>query len=339
MVVYHSEKDSMKYAGVAALMLLLVSICSTILVVISLATNLFLPTAIPESDRLNTLEIIVGTLTCMTVPATLALLSFLLFWFGVRQPQRAASNARGTGEPHSPISADVEQRTQTRPFPPTRTAQPPSGHQPTQPGMVIAAPPPLLPGTAAFHTYLDEITELLMSTEADSPATLARRRSVVQERTRDRLRQLDAANRGRVLQVLHNAGWLCGPQHIQLHDIDLSGIDLRFADLRQAQLVGVSLQGASLVGARLDGANLSSANLTNVDLRLACLDQALLYQANLKRAKLHRASLRRVVLLGTQLDETNLWQADLLEAQVRPEQLYAVTSLAGARMPDGTRHA
>ena len=73
-----------------------------------------------------------------------------------------------------------------------------------------------------------------------------------------------------------------------------------------------------LAGADLSYLNLSGANLS---------------QANLREANLHRADLTDVNLSGADLSG-----ADLTGARVTGNQLDQAKSLAGAILPDGTKH-
>ena len=92
----------------------------------------------------------------------------------------------------------------------------------------------------------------------------------------------------------------------------------------------------------------SEANLPGVDLRKAQLQRANLSQANLAKARLvgcdlSSADLSGSNLSGADLSDANLSGADLSEAnlsetKISRDQLSQAQSLAGATLPDGTKH-
>lgn len=90
------------------------------------------------------------------------------------------------------------------------------------------------------------------------------------------------------------------------------------------RLTATSLRGAILVNAHLCRALLGGADLTKADLSNANLQEAYLSQANLE---------------GANLTGADLTGADLKHAKVTNEQLTRASSLQGATMPDGTKHA
>jgi hypothetical protein len=149
-------------------------------------------------------------------------------------------------------------------------------------------------------------------------------RQVARAQTRTALRRLDGTRRRAVVEFLYEAqliGYSAPDEHgsIATHPPIIA---LGKADLHEANLVE-----AFLLGANLGGANLTRADLTGADLRGADLHEALLALADLRGADLSGADLRGAFLLG----------ADLGEATVTNEQLNEARSLAGAKLPDGTR--
>ena len=137
---------------------------------------------------------------------------------------------------------------------------------------------------------------------------------------------------------------------------ELVGCDLTHADLTEAEMRGVHLEHAALADATLFGANLTGAWLNHTDLKGANLRRTLLVQANLEDAdlselpgeslgntyiidaNLERANLKNANLEKARLTRSVLDKADLTGANVTPAQLDECRSLAGATMPDGSKH-
>ena len=139
-------------------------------------------------------------------------------------------------------------------------------------------------------------------------------------------------------------------------DTDFSNTSMKSANLYYLDLSDANLQGAKLQYARMPGICLSHARLVDADLQHANLgvyshsvnhttqfcgqsDNATLTPANLSDADLTGANLADADLTGANLTGTNLTQANLSHAKVSSEQLAKAKSLAGAIMPDGTRHS
>jgi uncharacterized protein YjbI with pentapeptide repeats len=142
---------------------------------------------------------------------------------------------------------------------------------------------------------------------------------------------------------------------IELHGADLHGASFIGAFLRQGDLRNINLEDALLAEADLIGAELPNASLRN-----AVLPHAVLIGADLKKAELAKANLTGAVLIKTDLSEAdlrgatlweaNLYGANLSDANLSDANLYGAmgktkeqledqtASLAGATMPDGTKH-
>jgi uncharacterized protein YjbI with pentapeptide repeats len=161
----------------------------------------------------------------------------------------------------------------------------------------------------ALQSYLEQMSNLLMdeslpaSEEGDQVRTLAR------SRTLTTLSRIDAAHKKSIVQFLHESKLIQGDQPIVM---------LQEADLREADLFNVNLDDTNLIG----------ASLSNADLRLATLDDANLIGADLIEADLREAN----------LTEADLSNTDLSDAEVTQAQLEDAGSLAGAIMPDGSKH-
>jgi uncharacterized protein YjbI with pentapeptide repeats len=138
-----------------------------------------------------------------------------------------------------------------------------------------------------------------------------------------------------------------------LINLDLSGANLSGADLSGADLSRTIFLGANLTRANLAGADLSFANLSFADLSDTTLSNTILRDANLSNtnliganmggadlgtATLSNAELGFANLSGANLFEVNLSSAYLRDAIVNQDQLSAAASLAGATMPDGSKH-
>lgn len=165
---------------------------------------------------------------------------------------------------------------------------------------------------AALQSYLDRMADLLLR-EKLRVSKKAEVRDVARIWTLTILRELDGRRKGLVLLFLQESG-LIGEKSV----IDLTGADLSLADLYRARLAGTDLKEANLRFSILSGANLTKANLTE--------------------AELFKAYLIGADLSGASLSGANLTQADLTGAEVSDEQLATAKSLAGAIMPDGTKH-
>ena len=173
---------------------------------------------------------------------------------------------------------------------------------------------------AALTTYLDRMSELMLSHDLRGPDRESEARTVAVARTVSVLRSLKGPRIAQVIGFLTAAG-LGGTK--LLFQIDLQSYDLGGEDLVEADLEGADLQGANLRGVMLVEGHLQAALLAGADLRWAYLMGADLRWAHLGRADLG----------GAHLDD-----ADLTGAIVTPEQLAACSSLENATMPDGQRY-
>jgi uncharacterized protein YjbI with pentapeptide repeats len=150
---------------------------------------------------------------------------------------------------------------------------------------------------------------------------------------------------------------------LNFSEADMSKSDLGGANLTKSYLSCINLSGANLSGATLSGAdlfeanlsaadlthaNLSKANLNGADLRSCCLNDADLSDADLSGvnlnvgdlvgANLRGAKLGKAKLLGADLRQADLSRADLSGTDITQTELEKVKSLAGAILPDGTKH-
>ena len=188
---------------------------------------------------------------------------------------------------------------------------------------------------AALQGYLDNMSELLLekklreSGENDEVQTLARVRTLTV------LPRLDGRRKASVVQFLYESGLI----HKDKKIVDLKGADLMEAYVVGATLVGADLRGANLYRATLAFTNLRGANLSGDYMEGANLSFTNLRGANLSIALMERAWLKSADLSGTNMGGANLSGADLGGAKVTTEQLDQASSLKGATMPDGTKHA
>ena len=146
--------------------------------------------------------------------------------------------------------------------------------------------------------------------------------------------------------------------HVDLSNASMKAANLYNADLREANLQDTQLPEANMIGAFLTGAQLSRADLSRANLAVyttshgkfytqldnAVLDhvnlsKALLTGANLTNADLTGANLTNADLTGANLTNADLTGANLYHAKVSSAQLAEAQSLAGAILPDGTRHS
>jgi len=229
----------------------------------------------------------------------------------------------------------------------------------------------------ALQAYLDKMSELLIDKGLRSATRrYSDARVTARARTLTILNQLDGSHKKIVLQFLRESR-LINKEKVILEGVTITPriVGLRDADLREAQLQdmklissdrkeSVSLEGAILQGADLRSVDLGGADLREADLRDADLRGANLRGADLTNAKLRGANLREVKLgVDPWIDErkrklretpTNLSRADLSRADLRGATelskewgerqvtrgwLKGKTKyLAGATMPDGTKH-
>jgi uncharacterized protein YjbI with pentapeptide repeats len=216
---------------------------------------------------------------------------------------------------------------------------------------------------AAFRSYLDKMSELLIEEKLDESTSNNKVRKIARVETLAVLLGLDPIRKANVLLFLYESGLInkdtsiIGLKGADLSGANLSGASLSRAslgeaDLRKANLSSASLLEANLTSTNLSGADLSGADLFGADLSGATLFEATLFGANLHRAKLKgmktnlsgadlrkanlsSANLLEATLFGANLSEADLSYADLGGAKVTEEQLKEAKSLKGATMPDG----
>ena len=220
----------------------------------------------------------------------------------------------------------------------------------------------------ALQTYLDRMSDLLFTEHLALSQPGDEVRQVARARTLTLLPHLNQTRKGEVIHFLYEAkllgkslgGKATTPAIVDLSGADLSGADLGGADLSSADLSGADLSSSNLSSSNLSssnlrGANLSGADLRYADLRGADLRYADLRYANLLGANLLGADLRYADLSGADLRYADLSDANLLGANLRgadligadllgainttTQQLNAAFSLAGAILPDGSRHS
>ncbi|MCL7453835.1 MAG: pentapeptide repeat-containing protein [Anaerolineae bacterium] len=139
-----------------------------------------------------------------------------------------------------------------------------------------------------------------------------------------------------------------------LSNTDLWASNLDQADLTRARATSANLSGASLSkaylceaclseadfsGAKMTEANLALADLTGAGMSKADLHAAILWGSKLVGTDLSEADLSGADLVAADLSRANLARANLRWARVSPEQMHQAGSLAGATMPDGSRHS
>jgi uncharacterized protein YjbI with pentapeptide repeats len=174
---------------------------------------------------------------------------------------------------------------------------------------------------AAFQTYLDRMTTLLLDQGLRRSKPGNEVRDIARARTLTTLRGLDGPHKGILLRFLYEADLITGKGIV-----DLSGANLRGADLNKAILRGINLNGVDLSGADLSNADLSNSNLSNAGLIVANL-----HAANLRGANLAGASLTEAVGHGAYLDNASFIQADLHGANLECASLTGA-NLTGAKM-------
>ncbi|HEX4213775.1 MAG TPA: pentapeptide repeat-containing protein [Candidatus Dormibacteraeota bacterium] len=115
---------------------------------------------------------------------------------------------------------------------------------------------------SVLATYQDHILDLLLGNElATSPPGTAVR-EVARARTLIVLRAVGPADKGAVVQFLHDADLIDRGTRV----IDLGHADLHGADLHEARIHAADLSGADLSGADLSGCDLSDGSLAETEL-------------------------------------------------------------------------
>lgn len=152
-----------------------------------------------------------------------------------------------------------------------------------------------------------------------------------------------------------NGVYLCSAD---LHNMLLSGANFHGSWLEQADLGDSNADHADLSNTFMRAANLYHTNLTDANLQGAILREANIPGAFLSRAQLSHADLWKANLgvynptghqksytqlddadlTGANLTNADLTGANLYHAKVSWKQLAKAKSLAGAIMPDGTKH-
>ncbi len=160
-------------------------------------------------------------------------------------------------------------------------------------------------GEATLQSYLDSMSELLLSERLNTQSDNVEVRNVARVRTLSTLRRLDPNRKAFLMQFLLESQLITSTATIP-PVISLKGADLSHADLIEMDLTGADLRHADLIQVDLTRANLTDVNLAGADMR------------------------------GVWLFEANLRGAHLLEATVTQEQLAICDTLEGATLDDGT---
>jgi hypothetical protein len=196
--------------------------------------------------------------------------------------------------------------------------------------------------SAALRSYLDKMSELLLTMKLRESQPEDEIRKVARARTLTVMRELDKSRKGTVVKFLYEAG-LIEKAHpiVDLNGADLTEAELSFANLKNADLVGANLMGADLSGTDMTGANLADTLLAEAKLgasghnwirqiriqislaRLPPTTRSILHKtleeilaANLTDANLTGAKLFGATLVGTNLTNANLTGAQLIQANL-----------------------
>ncbi len=176
----------------------------------------------------------------------------------------------------------------------------------------------------SLQAYFDKMAEFMLKDEfqsGDSKSVILRSKTITT------LQELDARQKGLVLQLLHESALISADPGkravVSLRGADLRGADLHGIDLSRVDFFEAKLNGANLQGTNLGGANLRNANLASIeggkdtDLYDADLTKANLAGADLTGVILHKANLSKANLNGADLSEAVLNEADLSGADLR----------------------
>lgn len=189
-----------------------------------------------------------------------------------------------------------------------------------------------------LQTYLDEMRDLLLDWGLrDAEGSESEVSRLARARTLTVLQALGPDRKRSLIRFLWEADLITGEHPV----ISLYNADLSRADLSRMNLILTNFVGANLRGANLSGSGLSVLRGSGDMLfRSEPLESLMQPQsaATLRAANLSGALLRGTGLPGVDLWNANLSGADLTGARVSEEQLELCESLAGATMPDGSKH-
>lgn len=206
-----------------------------------------------------------------------------------------------------------------------------------------------------FDTYLDRLSDLLLTDHLQTSKPQSAVRAIAEARTLMTLKELDPVRRAELIHFLWKAGIATGNQPV----IDLNAAPLSPAIFKHALLMNVNLSGALLMGdpfidCNLQGANFSQAtlegvtlsnvdltgvNMTGADVSGAILQDVTLAGTNLTSANLDGANLSGDDLTQAKLTKAKLAGANLKGARITPAEVKQVASLHDTIMPDGTIHS
>jgi uncharacterized protein YjbI with pentapeptide repeats len=213
---------------------------------------------------------------------------------------------------------------------------------------------------AALQEYINKMSELLLEKDLRKSSMDAEVRTIAHVRTLTVLHRLNGERKGDVLRFLGKSGLIIRGKsiidlqgafftdsildHADLSGSDLSGAEFSFASLQNVNLENTDLTGTFFTQADMTCANLRRANLTDAILARTKLSRANLSEANLSGATLDGAALDNEVRVYTLRDgkwtPIKYGQITILKgAKVTQEQLNQASTLEGAIMPDGTKHA
>ncbi len=169
--------------------------------------------------------------------------------------------------------------------------------------------------------YINSISDLLLYDDLLHAKPSDVKKLVADSRTKETLRALDPSRKASLMRFLYQTRLISNDVHV---------IDMAQVDLRGASMSGIDIRDTYLVGATMSGADLRNANLTFTTLVFTNLSGANLAGANLQASDMHNTNLSGANLAGANLkDAIGITNAQLAKAK----------SLAGATMPDGSKHS
>jgi uncharacterized protein YjbI with pentapeptide repeats len=189
-----------------------------------------------------------------------------------------------------------------------------------------------------LQSYLGEMRELLLDRGLrDAKDSESEVRRLARARTLTVLQALGPDRKRSLIRFLWEADLIRGEHPIiSLYNADLSGANLSNMNLILTNFVGANLRGADLSGSALSVLRGSGDMLVRPEPLESLMEPQSM--AFLRAANLSGAILRGTGLPGVDLWNANLSGADLTGARVSEEQLELCESLAGATMPDGSKH-
>lgn len=207
---------------------------------------------------------------------------------------------------------------------------------------------------ATFNTYLDRMSDMLLSDNLLKSSQNSPVRAIAEARTFTTLHDLDPDRKAELVHFLWKAELVTGNppvislstaplgsanfQHALLMNLNFSGALLINSTFNDCDLTGAYFSQTILPGTTLNNVNLSGVDMTGANLYGVTLQDATLTGVNMTDASLQKANLSGDDLTQVNLTGANLAGANLKDARITSTQFKQVSSLHDTIMPDGSTH-